>query len=127
MQPMSIAVLERYVLSKPTFDPQGLIVATDEDKLVGFAHAGFGPDEQGQRYFDAAWRHEPCAACVPTPNRRSPANFWSAPKRTSTSRGARSVRRSEAIRFHLSTWACTAAARLSGVLDSDVGSRRKYF
>lgn len=43
MQPMSTAVLERYVVSKPTFDPAGLIVAVDEGKLIGFAHAGFGP------------------------------------------------------------------------------------
>jgi ribosomal protein S18 acetylase RimI-like enzyme len=47
MQPMSVAVLEHYVLSKPTFDPRGLIVAVDEDRLVGFAHAGFGPGDDG--------------------------------------------------------------------------------
>jgi ribosomal protein S18 acetylase RimI-like enzyme len=43
MQPMSAAVFERYVLSKPTFDPAGLIVADAGGRLVGFAHAGFGP------------------------------------------------------------------------------------
>jgi ribosomal protein S18 acetylase RimI-like enzyme len=43
MQPMSVAVLERFVFSKPTFDCHGLIVAAEGDKLVGFAHAGFGP------------------------------------------------------------------------------------
>jgi ribosomal protein S18 acetylase RimI-like enzyme len=45
MQPMSAAVLERFVFSRPTFDRNGLIVAVDEDKLLGFAHAGFGPSE----------------------------------------------------------------------------------
>lgn len=45
MQPMSSAILERYVISKPTFDPQGLIVAVEAGKLVGFAHAGFGPSD----------------------------------------------------------------------------------
>ena len=45
MQPMSMAVFERYVLSKPIFDRYGLIVALDADKVVGFAHAGFGPSE----------------------------------------------------------------------------------
>jgi ribosomal protein S18 acetylase RimI-like enzyme len=49
MQPMSVAVLDHYVLSKPTFDPLGLIVAVEEDKLVGFAHAGFGPNDDGSR------------------------------------------------------------------------------
>jgi ribosomal protein S18 acetylase RimI-like enzyme len=43
MQPMSMAVLERFVFAKPYFDPQGLIVATEAEKIVGFAHAGFGP------------------------------------------------------------------------------------
>ncbi|MBI3838986.1 MAG: hypothetical protein HY288_13780 [Planctomycetia bacterium] len=43
MQPMSMAVLERFVFSKPTFDRQGLIVAVEGDKVVGFVHAGFGP------------------------------------------------------------------------------------
>ena len=43
MQPMSVAVLERFVFSKPMFDRRGLIVALDGDTLVGFAHAGFGP------------------------------------------------------------------------------------
>jgi GNAT superfamily N-acetyltransferase len=45
MQPMSMAVLDRYVLSKPTFDRDGLIVAVTDERIVGFAHAGFGPSE----------------------------------------------------------------------------------
>ena len=45
MQPMLMAVFERYVFSKPTFDRQGLFVALEGDKIVGFAHAGFGPSE----------------------------------------------------------------------------------
>ncbi len=31
------------VYSQPHFDPQGLIVAEEGDRLVGFTHAGFGP------------------------------------------------------------------------------------
>ncbi len=42
---MSMAVFERYVLSKPIFDRHGLIVAHDAEKVVGFAHAGFGPSD----------------------------------------------------------------------------------
>lgn len=47
MQPMSMAVLDRYVLSKPTFDRDGLIVAVDQERVIGFAHAGFGPGDDG--------------------------------------------------------------------------------
>src|SRR5262245_7375239 len=37
-------VLEYLILSKPYFDPSGLHVATDEEAIVGWALAGFGPD-----------------------------------------------------------------------------------
>ena len=47
----SAAAWDRWVLSKPYFDPAGLIVATDEadgGKAVGFALSGFGPtDDRG--------------------------------------------------------------------------------
>jgi ribosomal protein S18 acetylase RimI-like enzyme len=38
--------LENYVFSKPYFDPAGLIVAVDDKVQIGFAHAGFGPNER---------------------------------------------------------------------------------
>lgn len=38
---------ERWVLSKPYFDPAGLFVAVDDNRPVGFAHAGFGPNDTG--------------------------------------------------------------------------------
>jgi ribosomal protein S18 acetylase RimI-like enzyme len=47
IQPMTTALLDTAVFSKPYFDRHGLIVATDEadgGKIVGFAHAGFGPN-----------------------------------------------------------------------------------
>jgi ribosomal protein S18 acetylase RimI-like enzyme len=49
MQPMTTAELEAGVFSKPYFDRRGLIVATENDNIVGFAHAGFGPtaDQKG--------------------------------------------------------------------------------
>ena len=43
MQPMSTAVLERYVLAKPYFD-RPVCVATVDGTTIGFAHAGFGPN-----------------------------------------------------------------------------------
>ena len=41
------ALLDRWVFSKPYFDPDGLIVAVDEadsGKILGYALAGFGPN-----------------------------------------------------------------------------------
>jgi ribosomal protein S18 acetylase RimI-like enzyme len=37
--------LEHFVFAKPYFDPGGLIVALEGGMHVGFAHAGFGPNE----------------------------------------------------------------------------------
>lgn len=48
MQPMSAALFERHVLGSPTFDREGLIVAAEDDRLLGFVHAGFGPTLDGQ-------------------------------------------------------------------------------
>ena len=39
-------LLDIYVFSKPYFDRNGLIVAEDNGEVIGFAHAGFGPDEE---------------------------------------------------------------------------------
>ena len=49
MQPISNILLEMFVLSKPYFDRHGLIVAVDDDRVVGFAHAGFGPNGDRSR------------------------------------------------------------------------------
>ena len=43
VQPMTSACLEAGVFSKPYFDREGLIVAVEAGRVVGFAHAGFGP------------------------------------------------------------------------------------
>jgi hypothetical protein len=48
-QPMSAALWEEQVLSKTYFDAQGLIVATDGVRPIGFVHAGFGPTENGDQ------------------------------------------------------------------------------
>ena len=45
MQPISNLLLEMFVLSKPYFDREGLIVAEDDEKVVGFIHVGFGPND----------------------------------------------------------------------------------
>jgi ribosomal protein S18 acetylase RimI-like enzyme len=46
MQPVTAAVLEQLVLSKPYFDPDGLILAFADDKPAGFIHAGFGASDE---------------------------------------------------------------------------------
>ena len=38
-------LLEQFVFSRPYFDYEGLIIAIDGERAVGFAHAGFGPNQ----------------------------------------------------------------------------------
>lgn len=44
---MTPGLFDSHVLCKPYFDRHGLIVAEDDGQIIGFAHAGFGPNEQG--------------------------------------------------------------------------------
>jgi GNAT superfamily N-acetyltransferase len=46
LQPISASLLEQLVFAKPYFDYAGLILAFQDQQPVGFAHAGFGPNEQ---------------------------------------------------------------------------------
>ena len=48
MQPMSAALFERQVLNASMFDREGLIVASENNRLLGFVHAGFGPSSNLQ-------------------------------------------------------------------------------
>lgn len=43
-QPLTTALLEELVLSKPYFTREGLIVALDGARPIGFVHAAFGPN-----------------------------------------------------------------------------------
>lgn len=47
MQPMTTSLLEASVFSKPYFEREGLSVAVDGERVVGFAHAAFGPNLDG--------------------------------------------------------------------------------
>jgi hypothetical protein len=47
--PLSGHEFDTHVVGKPYFDAAGLIVAERDGRIVGFAHAGFGPEEPPQR------------------------------------------------------------------------------
>jgi len=49
-RPLGSHEFDALVIDKPTFDPEGLIVAEGDDgHAVGFVHAGFGPADDGRR------------------------------------------------------------------------------
>lgn len=43
VQPISADLFDQFVFAKPYFDNQGLIVAVDDGRPIGFVHAAFGP------------------------------------------------------------------------------------
>ena len=43
LQGISHGLFETQILSKPYFEPDGLIVAVQDGEIVGFVHAAFGP------------------------------------------------------------------------------------
>jgi len=45
---MTSLLIDEHVLSKSYFDRAGLIVAVEASRMVGFAHAGFGPTTDGR-------------------------------------------------------------------------------
>ena len=47
-RPLSAHEFDRHVVGGPLFEAAGLIVAERDGKVVGYAHAGFGPDESGR-------------------------------------------------------------------------------
>jgi len=46
---VGLEIFEQFVLAKPYFDPEGLILACDGDRVLGFAHATFGADDAEER------------------------------------------------------------------------------
>ena len=126
MQPMSAALLEQYVLAKPYFDREGLILACDDHHPVGFVHSAFGPteDESGLCYQRGVTcmlmvRHEYRRLGIGSELLRLAENYL-------RSRGAE-VLYAGAIRplnpFYLGLY---GGSELPGVLDSDVEAQRLY-
>jgi GNAT superfamily N-acetyltransferase len=44
-QPMSASLIEQHVLNKPYFDPNGLLIALDGNRPLGYVHAAFGASD----------------------------------------------------------------------------------
>lgn len=119
MQPMSVTAFDRFVLSKPTFDREGLIVAVDEGKLIGFGHAGFGPNESR----DALSTERGVTCLVLVRPDADPAIARALLKRCEAylrARGAKVLYAGGSYPLSPFYYGMYGGSELSGVLDSDV-------
>jgi ribosomal protein S18 acetylase RimI-like enzyme len=125
MQPMSVSLLDRYVLSKPTFDRDGLIVAADDEKLLGFAHAGFGPNSQGT---NLCHEHGVTSLVLTRPDAdpRVARELLSRAEEYLTSRGARTLYGGGGYPMSPFYYGLYGGSELSGVLDSDSAQRELF-
>jgi ribosomal protein S18 acetylase RimI-like enzyme len=125
MQPMSVAALDRYVLSKPTFDNAGLIVATHGDKLVGFAHAGFGPNEQ-RTGVSTELGVTSLVLVRPEADPSIAAELLSRCEHYLRSRGAKQLYGGGVYPISPFYYGIYGGSELSGVLDSDAAQQRLF-
>ena len=109
-QPVSVELFEQLVFSKLHFDYEGLVLALEDERPVGFAHASFEPDEQ--RAAMSTKTGVVCAICVrpDSPRLMSPTACWSSARRTSAAAGPGSRWEARPGRAARSTSASTAAA-----------------
>ncbi|NBT12539.1 MAG: GNAT family N-acetyltransferase [Planctomycetia bacterium] len=126
MQPMSAALLEASVFSKPYFDREGLIVAADDDRVVGFAHAAFGPNP-GRSGVDTRVGTTLLAAVVPHPlHEQIGAALLGGCEEYLRKRGATTILgggSAELRSFYLGLY---GGSDLPGILDSSVAMRRLF-
>ncbi len=125
MQPMSTSVLERYVFSKPYFDAQGLIVAVDENTVVGFAHAGFGPNAD-----ESALSTDEGVTCVvmlrPQTDPAIGQTLLARCEDYLRSRGAQALRGGACFPLAPFYYGLYGGSELSGVLTSDVQTQALF-
>jgi GNAT superfamily N-acetyltransferase len=118
----SLSPLERCALSKPYFDPAGLIVAEDAGTPVGFVHAGFGPTDD-ETQIDTT-RGVVCVIAVRSSHRRTGvgAELLRAAERYLAERGTKTVQagaRWPRCPFYFGLY---GGSNMPGFLDSDAAT-----
>lgn len=126
LRPMSAALFEQFVLAKPYFENEGLIVATDEERPIGFAHAAFGPSENGQRL--STQFGNTCLVMVLTEYRRQGIGtaLLSRSEAYLRGRGAQVLYGGGIAPLHGFYLGLYGGSELPGVLDSDVAEQRLF-
>ncbi len=119
----SPTLLEYFVFAKPYFDPDGLIVAADDAKLIGFALAGFGPSADGAA-LDASAGVVSLLAVIPAYRRRGVGSeLASRAEEYLRRRGARTLYAGPMEPLNPYTFGLYGGSGSPGFLDSDAAAR----
>lgn len=119
----SASLLEYFLFAKPYFDAEGLVVAADDGKIVGFALAGFGPSQDGARLDSSAG--VVCAVGVVPAHRGQGvgAALVGRAEDYLRRRGARSIQAGPMAPLNPFTFGLYGGCRSPGFLDSDPAAR----
>jgi ribosomal protein S18 acetylase RimI-like enzyme len=119
----SAMLLEYFVFSKPYFDPEGLIVAVDGPKMVGFVLAGFGSSADGAG-LETASGVVSLLAVIPTYRRQGVgAALVTRAEDYLRRRGARALYAGPMAPLNPFTFGLYGGAGSPGFLDSDAAAR----
>ena len=126
MQPMTAALLEASVFSKPYFDRDGLLVANADDRVVGFAHAAFGPNRD-RSGIDVAVGTTLLVAVVPHPEQEQiGAALLRGCEDYLRRRGARTIMGGGCAELHGFYLGLYGGSDLPGILDSSAAMQRSF-
>jgi hypothetical protein len=126
MQPMTPTFWENIVLAKPYFDRQGLIVACDGARPIGFVHAGFGPADD-HRSLDTNTGTICQLLTLPHPQRATTAlELLSAGEDYLRKRGAKTLHAGCSFPLNPYYVGLYGSSEVPGVLASDLAARELF-
>ncbi|MEN6451016.1 MAG: GNAT family N-acetyltransferase [Thermoguttaceae bacterium] len=126
LQPVSVDLLEQLVFAKLYFDYAGLVVAENDGRPVGFAHAGFGPSS------DVNWIDAESGVTCIVITRAEPseeevaAGLLEQCEKYLRARGVKTLYGGGLAPLNPFYLGLYGGSELPGVLDSDVVARRAF-
>ncbi|MFO0950949.1 MAG: hypothetical protein U0835_07295 [Isosphaeraceae bacterium] len=125
-RPLTVYEFDSQVLGGPHFDPAGLIVAERENAVVGFVHAGFGPDHPPGRPLELVHALGTVGMLVVDPQQNDaslPARLFAAAEEYLRSRGASVFYAGGQFPLNPYYWGVYGGSEWAGILSGDATFR----
>jgi ribosomal protein S18 acetylase RimI-like enzyme len=127
VRPLSPHEFNEMILTRLQFDAEGLIVAEDDGRLVGFAHAAFGPESASSPSHQIDHTMGTIAMLVVDPDRDDPAlelALFAEAEAYLRRRGAKVLYAGGQLELSSYYWGVYGGSECSGVLDGHTSFRR---